>query len=86
MPQFDITLLATILAAGGLGVTGLTEMLKRLLKWEDFKAYLISAVVSLGVTAFVLSTGEAFTVLSWLIYSVAVFLQANGIYKFTAKT
>lgn len=82
----DPAIVATILAAGGIGVTGITEMLKRLLKWEDFKAYLISAVVSVGVTLFVMWQGQvAITLFPVIGYSLLVFLEANGIYKVVKK-
>jgi hypothetical protein len=85
MPQFDPALIVTILAVGGIGVAGLTEMIKRFLKAQGIFAYVISGVVSVGATAFVLFQGEIFSVLNLIIYAVIVFLEANGIYKFTAK-
>jgi len=83
--NFDPALVVTILAFGGIGVTGLTEMLKRFLKAEDFWAYVISLVVSAGATAFILVQGSAFAILPFAIYTIIVFLEANGLYKIVAK-
>ena len=82
----DPTVLAAILGFGGLGVIGFTEMVKRFLKLEDAWVYLISLVISAIITAVVLSTSGAFTVLALAVYTVVVFLEANGIYKAMAKS
>lgn len=83
---FDPALVITILTVGGIGVAGLTEMIKRFLKAQGIFSYIISAIVSLGATAFVLLTGDIWSWLNFGIYSIIVFLQANGIYKFAKKT
>ena len=87
-PQFDSAFVQIILltGVGGLSVAAATEMLKRALKAAGVLAYVISAVVAIAATAFGLVTAGTFTVLSLLIYSLAVFLTANGIYKFSAKS
>jgi len=85
MNQIDPALVVTILAFGGIGVTGLTEMIKRFLKAEDFWVYVISLVVSAAATAFILVQASSFAVLPFAIYTIIVFLEANGIYKFVAK-
>ena len=87
-PQFDSAFVQIILltGVGGLSVAAATELLKRLLKAAGVLAYVISAVVAIAATAFALVTAGTFTVGSLLIYSVAVFLTANGIYKFSAKS
>jgi len=87
-PQFDSAFVQIILftGVGGLSVAALTEMLKRWLKATGILAYAISAIVAILATAFALFTAGTFTVGGLLIYSVAVFLTANGIYKFSAKS
>jgi len=87
-PQFDSAFVQIILltGVGGLSVAAATELLKRLLKAAGVLAYVISAVVAIAASAFALVTAGTFTVGSLLIYSIAVFLTANGIYKFSAKS
>ncbi|MHA1280689.1 MAG: hypothetical protein ACTSQ8_26345 [Candidatus Helarchaeota archaeon] len=87
-PEFDSAFVQVILltGVGGLSVAAATEMLKRLLKATGVLAYVISAVVAVAATAFALVTAGTFTIGGLLIYSVAVFLTANGIYKFSAKS
>lgn len=87
IPQFDPDVVDKILITGlgGLSVAALTEMAKRLLKATGILAYVISGVISIGATAFALATSGSFNIGSLAVYSVAVFLTANGIYKFSAK-
>ncbi|HDQ03506.1 MAG TPA: hypothetical protein ENN23_02905 [Deltaproteobacteria bacterium] len=83
--MFEPETVILILAAFGIGVTGLTEMAKRLLHAEGVAAYIISAVISAGATAYTLATTGAFTWVAFVVYSFVVFLEANGIYKFVKK-
>ena len=85
MGELDPGVVIAILAFAGVGVTGLTEMLKRLFKASGIVAYLISFVVSAGATAFVLSQAGTFAWLPFVIYTIVVFLEANGIYKVVKK-
>lgn len=93
MEGLDSNVVTAILVTGvgGLGVTALTELLKRFLqnvfKLEGSKAigYVCSAIVSLVATAVMLFTSGGFTVTAMVGYSLAVFLTANGIFKFSAK-
>ena len=82
----DPAVVTIILAVGGIGVVGLTEMLKRLFNAQDFWVYLISLGVSAGATAFILATSGAFSWIALAIYTFIVFLEANGIYKAMAKS
>jgi hypothetical protein len=86
-PQFDPAVVDAIIVTGigGLGVAALTELIKRLLKAAGVLAYVISGVVSAAATAMYLVTSGSWDILSFAIYSVLVFLSANGIYKFSAK-
>jgi len=85
MNQFDPAIVITILAFAGIGVTGLTEMVKRFLRASGVTTYLISLVISAAATAFVLIQASAFAIVPFVIYTIIVFLEANGIYKFVAK-
>ena len=85
MNEFDPQVVLAILAFAGIGVTGITEMIKRLFKADGVLAYVISFVISGVATAFVLIQATAFAVLPMVIYTIIVFLQANGIYKFAKK-
>ena len=81
----DPAVVTLILAVGGIGVVGLTEMIKRFFKAQDFWVYLISLGVSAGATAFILATSGAFSWIALAGYTLVVFLEANGIYKAVAK-
>ena len=81
----DHSVVLTILAFAGVGVAGATEMLKRMLKWDGFKAYLISFVVSAAATIFTLVQMAAFAWLPVVVYTIVVFMEANGIYKIIKK-
>lgn len=83
--EIDPAIVMAILAFCGIGVTGITEMVKRLLKASGILAYVISLVVSALATAFVLYQSAQFTVLWFIIYTIIVFLEANGIYKVIKK-
>lgn len=85
MYEFDPALVTAILAIAGIGVTGLTEMIKRLFKASGYAAYIISFLVSAAATALTLAQAGSFAVLPFAIYTVIVFLEANGIYKFVKK-
>ena len=75
-----------LLGIGGLTVVGITEMLKRFFKLDGLWAYIISLVVSIGATAYVLTSSGTFNVLSFIGYSIFVFLAANGIFKVANRT
>ena len=70
---------------GGLSVAALTELAKRLLKASGFGAYVVSAAVSAAAVGLYLSGAHQFKFLTFAIYTVLVFLSANGIYKMSAK-
>jgi hypothetical protein len=87
----DPAIIATILNltfvfGGGFTVMGLSEMLKRLL-WPNettrpkWSGYLSSTIVALAATAGYLVIFNVFTILGFILYSLFVFLSANGIYK-----
>jgi hypothetical protein len=77
----DPAVVAAILAFAGIGVVGITEMVKRLFGVEGLWAYIISAVVSAAATAFTLYQAASFGWLPFVLYTLFVFLEANGIYK-----
>ena len=81
----DPQVIVAILAFAGIGVVGLTEMFKRLLGLKDFWVYVLSFLISAGATALTLIQMEAFAWLAFLIYTILVFLEANGIYKAVKK-
>jgi len=85
MFEFDPGIVVAILAFVGIGVTGLTEMIKRLFKASGVLAYVISLVVSAAATAFTLAQAQAFSWIPFAVYTIVVFLEANGIYKFVKK-
>lgn len=88
-PEFDLGKVEAILAfgigIGGLTVAALTEMLKRLVKAQGIAAYLCCAVVSALSTATYLLMYGGWNLIDQIIYTVAVFLTASGLYKMVKK-
>ncbi len=67
---------------GGVGVKGLTEILKKFLKWDGYLAVLLSAVVSIGVVGWFFAVSHmSLNIGYFVIYAALVFLNANGLYK-----
>ena len=81
----DLSIVTAILAVAGIGVTGLTEMIKRFFGASGFWAYIISFVVSAGATAFVLVQAGSFAWIPFAVYTTLVFGEANGLYKVIKK-
>lgn len=79
--NIDPQVILAILAFAGIGVLGITEMVKRLFGLKDFWVYVASMVVSAGATAMTLIQASAFKWLPFVIYTFIVFLEANGLYK-----
>jgi len=85
MNEIDPKIVLAILAFAGIGVTGLTEMLKRMFKVDGVWAYVVSFAVSGAATAFILIQASTFAVLPMIVYTIVVFLEANGLYKVIKK-
>jgi len=85
--EIDVSTADNIIDTGilGLGVTTITELLKRKFKTTGIGSYAVSAVVSAGATASWLATAGQFALDSFGIYGTLVFLIANGLYKFVRK-
>jgi hypothetical protein len=83
--MFDTAVVALILGAFGVGVAGLTEMIKRFLHVDGVLAYIVSLVVSAGCTAYILLQQGIFSWVGFGIYTAVVFLEANGLYKIIKK-
>jgi len=85
-PVFEPSILAAILTAGGLGVLGFTEMFKRLLRGMGIKGkwvgYVLSVLIGAVCTWLILNQMDKFTWMNEAIYTVIVWLEVNGIYKF----
>lgn len=76
------------LSIGGIGVLGLTEILKRTLlklipQGGQIVGYAASLIVSAAATAYYQYTTTGFEVLTFAIYTILVFATANGIFKVT---
>jgi hypothetical protein len=81
---FDISQVEVILLTGigGIGVKGLTEIIKRFLKVDGLKAVLVSAGVSIiGVGYYFFAMKYSFNIGYFVLYAALVFLAANGLYK-----
>lgn len=83
--EIDPNTVSSIVAGGllGLGVIGVTQIVKNALKVEGVVAIFISLLVSAVATVvFLISGGGGFSVLKFIGYTVSVFVVANGWYKF----
>ena len=85
--NIDPEIVTAIITTGilGFGVAALTEMLKRLIGASGIWAYLCSLIVSGSATAYYLLTTHIFTAVAFIIYTILVFLTANGFYKMVVK-
>ena len=82
--MFDQGIVALILAGiGGIGVVGVTQILKNFLKASGVGAVIISLIVSAGFTAYYLISTSTFTPVLMIGYSLLVFASANGLFKAT---
>ena len=85
MFEFNAAIIAAILGFVGIGILGFTEMIKRLFKAGGIWGYVISFAVSAIATAIILAQMSMFSWLYFALYTIAVFLEANGIYKVARK-
>lgn len=82
--MFDQGIVLLILTGiGGIGVVGVTQIVKNFLKAKSAAAVLISLVVSAGFTAYYLLSTATFSPLLMAGYTLLVFASANGIFKAT---
>lgn len=73
-------IVTAIMALFGIGVIGIVQTLKRLLKIEGFGAIVLTAIVSFGATAIYLLQAHLFSILALVVYGFLVFGEASGLY------
>ena len=82
--SIDQTVLAAVIAfIGGPLVSLLVQGIKTVLKLSGVGAIILTGVVALGGTAYVLVSLHAFTILAFIIYGAIVVGEATGLYHFT---
>ena len=69
-----------ILAIAGIGVIGIVETLKRILKLTGAGALALTAIVSFAASAAYLAQTGAFAIPALILYGVVVFGEASGLY------
>jgi len=79
------TTVTAIMALFGIGVIGIIEMLKGLLKLTGLGAKILTFVVSFAATAAYLFQAEMFSILALVIYGLIVFGEASGLYRVFKK-
>jgi hypothetical protein len=79
----DPAVVTSILALFGIGLIPVINFLKKLIGAEGKPALLLVLACSAAGTAIILLATGAFALLPLLIYTVAVFGEASGVYKFT---
>ena len=82
----DPEIFAAIMAIFGVGVIGIVETVKRILKLDGAGALIATAVVSFGATAAYLVQTSSFAVVSLIIYGLIVFGEASGLYHVFKRT
>lgn len=80
MPNIDPAIVAAILAAFGVGLAYLIDVIKRLFKASGTGALIVSFVVTIGVTAATLAMSGIFNVLNLVLYAMVVWLEVTGVY------
>lgn len=86
MPNVNPAIVAAILAAFGIGLAYLIDVVKKLFKASGTGALIVSFVVTAGVTAAVLGVSGIFNVLNLILYTMVVWLEVTGVYgKFIKK-
>jgi hypothetical protein len=82
----DMAIVNAIVAlVSGPVISTIIAALKAWLKVDDTKAIILSAIASLGATAFYLLQVHAFSVLNLVAYAVGVFVYSSGYYKQVIK-
>jgi len=79
--KIDPGIVTAIMALFGIGVIGVIQTLKVLLKLSDVGAKILAFIVSFGATAIYLLQTHIFTMLALVIYGLIVFAEASGLYK-----
>lgn len=70
-----------IMSVLGIGVIGIVQTLKNLLKLDGWKALVLTGLVSFAATAFYFVQVSSFTLVNLLVYGAIVFGEASGLYK-----
>ena len=78
-------MVAAIMALFGIGLMGIIETLKRILKLEGVGAIILTLVISLAGTAIVLVQTGAWSVVALIVYGLIVFGEASGLYHVFKK-
>lgn len=81
----DPNIVFAILALFGIGVLGIVQTLKTLLKLDGTGAIILTFVVSFGATAIYLFQTHIFTVPAFIIYGLLVAGEASGLYRVVKK-
>jgi len=83
--EVQAEIVVAILAFFGIGLIGVIETFKRILKLDGLGAYILTAVISIAATAVTLIQTKMFSVPALIVYSFLVFGEASGLYKVIKK-
>lgn len=78
--QVQPEVVTAIMALFGIGLIGIIQTLKRILKLEGFGAIILTFIVSFLATALYLAYIGQFSVLTLVVYGFIVFGEASGLY------
>jgi len=84
--QVQPEVVTAIIAFFGIGLVGIVQTLKRILKVEGWGAIILTFIVSFLATGIYLAYAQMFSVLTLVIYGFVVFGEASGLYHVLKKS
>jgi len=79
--SIDPAIVTAIMALFGIGVIGIVQTLKNLLKLEGAAAIVLTFIVSFLATALYLFQAHLFSIVGLILYGLIVFGEASGLYR-----
>lgn len=83
--QIDYGTVTAIMAIFGVGLLGIIQTVKTLLKLQDIPAKILAFLCSGGATAVILVQTHAFNWLAFVLYTIIVYGEASGLYHIVPK-
>jgi predicted MFS family arabinose efflux permease len=82
----DFSIVEVALAAFGIGLVYIVNLIKKLIGWTDKKAMIITVLASFAAAAAALLVKGRFSLKPLIFYGLAVLGEMTGWFKFTKKT
>lgn len=84
--QVQPEIVVGIISFFGIGLIGIVQTLKRILKVQGWGAIILTLVVSFLATGIYLAYAQMFSILALVIYGFVVFGEASGLYHVLKKS